>query len=67
MCIPILSGWCSVLWRPVDVIIIEGHGSLRRQQELKQADAVKTLHSRHLTGYVVDLAPWGNHRVLWHN
>jgi peptidoglycan L-alanyl-D-glutamate endopeptidase CwlK len=42
---------------PVPFTVIEGLRTAERQRELVAQGASKTLHSRHLTGHAVDLAP----------
>jgi peptidoglycan L-alanyl-D-glutamate endopeptidase CwlK len=42
----------------LDFTIIEGLRSRERQAELLQSGATRTMHSRHLTGHAVDVAPW---------
>lgn len=41
-----------------DFSVIEGLRSKRRQQQLYYKGATQTMHSRHLTGHAVDLAPY---------
>lgn len=42
---------------PVKLNVIEGLRTERRQAELVKKGASKTMHSRHLTGHAIDLAP----------
>lgn len=46
-------------------IVVEGLRTLARQRELVAKGASQTLHSRHLTGHAVDLAPWIDGTVRW--
>lgn len=50
---------------PVDLTVIEGLRSKERQKRLVLSGASRTLHSRHLTGHAVDVAPLVNGRVPW--
>lgn len=52
---------------PVDFIVTEGLRTPARQQELVRAGKSQTLNSRHLTGHAVDLAPWMNNAIPWHD
>lgn len=49
----------------IDFSIIEGKRTKKRQQELVDAGASKTLNSRHLTGHAVDIAPYVNGQIRW--
>jgi peptidoglycan L-alanyl-D-glutamate endopeptidase CwlK len=49
----------------VDFRVIEGVRTPKRQQELFDAGASKTLNSRHLTGHAVDLAAMVGGKVRW--
>lgn len=41
-----------------DFTVLEGLRSVKRQRELVNSGASKTMNSRHLTGHAVDIAPW---------
>jgi peptidoglycan L-alanyl-D-glutamate endopeptidase CwlK len=49
----------------VDFMVLEGLRSRKRQQKLVERGYSTTMHSRHLTGDAVDLAPWVDGRVPW--
>lgn len=49
----------------MDFTVLEGLRTAKRQAELFNAGASKTMNSRHLTGHAVDLAPWIEGRVRW--
>lgn len=49
----------------VDFAVIEGRRTEQRQAQLFAAKATKTLNSKHLTGYAVDLAAWAAGRHSW--
>ena len=49
----------------VDFMVTEGLRTAKRQRELFQRGATKTLNSRHITGHAVDLAPWADGTVRW--
>lgn len=51
--------------KDADFMVIEGVRSLARQKELVKAGASKTLHSRHLTGHAVDIAPLIRGKLCW--
>ena len=51
----------------IDFTVLEGRRTLTRQKVLKASGASKTLRSRHLTGHAVDLAPWANGGIDWHD
>jgi peptidoglycan L-alanyl-D-glutamate endopeptidase CwlK len=42
----------------VDFSVVEGVRTLAKQLEYFKKGKSKTMHSRHLTGHAVDLAPW---------
>ncbi len=42
---------------PMRFMVVEGMRTRKRQQELFNAGASRTMNSRHLTGHAVDLAP----------
>lgn len=48
-----------------DFRVIEGLRTRERQRYLVEKGASKTMHSRHLTGHAVDLAPIVNGQVSW--
>lgn len=50
---------------PVDFVVLEGLRTYKRQTELFDAGATRTLRSRHLTGHAVDLGVWLDHEVRW--
>lgn len=57
---------------PCDFTVIEGCRTLTRQKKLKASGASKTLRSRHIPfrgnpGHAVDIIPWINKKVDWHN
>ena len=49
----------------VRLMVVEGVRTERRQAELVRAGASRTMHSRHLTGHAVDLAPIVDGTVRW--
>lgn len=49
----------------VDFTVIEGLRSLARQKELLAKGATKTLRSRHLNGFAVDIAPYVGGSIRW--
>ncbi len=50
---------------PVDFMVTEGLRTAARQAELVRAGASRTLNSRHLTGYAIDVAAWVDGQVRW--
>jgi hypothetical protein len=50
---------------PVDFAITEGVRSLKRQQELFNQHLTKTIHSRHLIGYAIDVVAYIGNTVSW--
>ena len=48
-----------------DFRVIEGRRTKERQRYLVEKGASKTMHSRHLTGHAVDLAPIVDGQVSW--
>lgn len=48
-----------------DFMVVEGLRTQKRQQELFDKGASKTMNSRHLTGHAVDLAPLIGGVVTW--
>jgi len=49
----------------VDFAVIEGKRTLERQKELLNKGATKTLKSRHLDGYAVDLGAFVGKELRW--
>lgn len=49
----------------IDFTVIEGLRSLARQKELLAKGATKTLRSRHLHGFAVDIAPYVGGSIRW--
>jgi peptidoglycan L-alanyl-D-glutamate endopeptidase CwlK len=54
----------AIKW--VDISLIEGKRSRKRQAELLKIGATKTLNSKHLTGKAVDFAPYHD-GIDWNN
>lgn len=52
---------------PVDFTVTEGLRAESRQRELFEAGLSKTLDSRHLTGHAVDLCPYVDGKLAWHD
>lgn len=50
---------------PLGLVVIEGMRSLARQKELLAHKATTTLHSRHLDGHAVDVAPAIGGVIRW--
>ena len=50
---------------PTDFVITEGLRTLKRQRELLEAGASRTMNSRHLTGHAIDFAPVVAGKVRW--
>lgn len=50
---------------PLDFTVIEGRRSIARQKELVAKGASKTMRSRHIHGFAVDIAPYIGGRVRW--
>lgn len=48
-----------------DFAVIEGLRTKERQAELVRKGASKTMHSRHLTGHAVDIAPYVGGKISW--
>ena len=46
--------------------VLEGLRTLDRQRQLYRRGATRTMHSRHLTGHAVDLAPLVGGKPSWH-
>ena len=56
----------TAIWdSPVDFTVLEGVRTLKRQKELLEAGASKTLKSRHLTGHAVDIGAYVAGEVRW--
>jgi peptidoglycan L-alanyl-D-glutamate endopeptidase CwlK len=51
----------------VDFMVIEGLRTLERQRELLARGYSTTIHSRHLTGDAVDLAPIIDGKIPWND
>lgn len=49
----------------VDFAVVEGLRTLERQRELVAKGASQTMHSRHITGHAVDLAPVIGGSISW--
>ncbi len=49
----------------LDFTVLEGLRTEERQKQLMDLGATKTLNSRHLTGYAVDLSPMVGGTVRW--
>lgn len=49
----------------IDFTVIEGLRSLARQKELLAKGATKTLRSRHIHGFAVDIAPYVGGSIRW--
>ena len=50
---------------PLDFTVIEGRRSIARQKELVAKGASKTMRSRHIHGFAVDIAPYIGGQVRW--
>lgn len=50
---------------PIPIRILEGRRSKARQRQLVARGASRTMHSKHLTGHAVDVAPLVGGRVSW--
>ena len=49
----------------LDFRVTEGLRTEKRQKELKDSGASKTMNSRHLTGHAIDIAPIVNGAIRW--
>lgn len=49
----------------VDFKVLEGVRSIARQRELVKKGASKTMKSRHIHGFAVDIAPFVDGQVRW--
>lgn len=50
---------------PLDFTVLEGRRSIARQKELVAKGASKTMKSRHIHGFAVDIAPYVGGQVRW--
>lgn len=50
---------------PLDFMVIEGLRTVKRQQELFASGASKTMKSRHIHGFAVDVAPLVAGSIRW--
>lgn len=50
---------------PIGLLVLEGMRTVERQKELFAHHATTTMHSRHLNGHAVDIAPMFNGKVRW--
>jgi peptidoglycan L-alanyl-D-glutamate endopeptidase CwlK len=50
---------------PIDFTVLEGKRTVERQRELFAKKATRTMKSRHIHGFAVDLAPLINGDVRW--
>jgi len=50
---------------PLDFTVIEGLRTIKRQQELFASGASKTMKSRHIHGFAVDVAPLVAGSIRW--
>ena len=50
---------------PMPFMVIEGVRTVKRQRELVASGASKTLKSRHLQGFAVDIAPLDGSKPSW--
>jgi peptidoglycan L-alanyl-D-glutamate endopeptidase CwlK len=50
---------------PTDFVVTEGLRTVKRQAELVQAGASRTMNSRHITGHAIDFAPLVAGKVRW--
>jgi peptidoglycan L-alanyl-D-glutamate endopeptidase CwlK len=55
----------AILITMVDFSVVCGVRSLAAQRKLFTAGKSKTMHSKHLTGHAVDLAPWVGKTINW--
>lgn len=55
----------AITMTEVDFTVLEGLRSLKKQAELVEAGASKTMRSRHLTGHAVDLGAYVAGGVRW--
>lgn len=50
---------------PVDFTVLEGLRTAKRQRQLMNSGATRTMNSRHLTGHAVDLGAYVGGSVRW--
>jgi len=50
---------------PFDFTVLEGLRSVKRQKELVAKGASKTMKSRHINGFAVDIAPYISGQIRW--
>lgn len=50
---------------PIDFTVIEGRRTVARQKELVAKGASKTMRSRHIHGFAVDIVPYVGGQVRW--
>lgn len=50
---------------PLDFVVIEGLRTIKRQQALVASGASKTMRSRHIHGFAIDVAPLVAGSVRW--
>lgn len=55
----------AISMSPLDFTVIEGRRSIARQKELVAKGASKTMRSRHIHGFAVDIAPYVGGQVRW--
>lgn len=51
----------------IDFQVIEGIRDMERQRQLVRDGKSRTLRSRHLTGHAVDIVPYVNNIIPWHD
>jgi peptidoglycan L-alanyl-D-glutamate endopeptidase CwlK len=49
----------------IDFTVLEGLRTIKRQHQLYDQGATKTMNSRHLSGHAVDIAPLAGRSVSW--
>lgn len=49
----------------IDFTVIEGRRTVARQKELFAKGATKTMRSRHIHGFAVDIAPYVGGNIRW--
>ena len=55
----------AIAMSPLDFTVIEGLRSVARQKELFAKGATKTMRSRHIHGFAVDIAPYVGGSIRW--
>lgn len=55
----------AISMSPLDFTVIEGLRSVARQKELFAKGATKTMRSRHIHGFAVDIAPYVGGSIRW--